>query len=62
MTDPTLQAYYDAHDLMMDAERYRNSVPVWWAQDHGLYKIARYNAVRAGLIPETPQFDVEGGR
>lgn len=62
MTDPTLQAYYDAHDAMMNAERHHNSVPVCWAQDYGLYKIARYNAVKAGLIPEQPQFDVEDAR
>lgn len=62
MTDPTLQAYYDAHDRMMNAERHHNSVPGWWAFCFGCYKVARYNAVRAGLIPETPQFDVEDVR
>ena len=59
MTDPTLQAYYDAHDRMMDAER--NSGPFTWALQHGNYKVARYNAVRAGLIPEQPQFDKVAG-
>ena len=61
MTDPTLQAYYDAHDRMMDEERAK----AWsdcWAEDYGLYKVARYNAVKAGLIPEQPQFDVEDAR
>lgn len=63
MTNPTLQAYYDFHDAMMDEERSQEGRhDWWWAQAYGLYKIARYNAVKAGLIPETPQFDVEGGR
>ena len=58
MTDPTLQAYYDAHDWMMNVER--KGGPDWqWPVAYGLYKVARYNAVKAGLIPETPQFDVE---
>jgi hypothetical protein len=35
---------------------------LWWAVTYGEYKIARYNAVKAGLIPETPQFDVETAR
>lgn len=52
---PELQAYYDQHDWMMDAER---KDPWWsvWAQEWGLYKIARYNAVKAGYLPETPEF------
>ncbi len=68
MTDPILQAYYDAHDAMMDEERWCGNASIgtiqenFWAQDYGLYKVARYNAVKAGLIPEAPQFDVEGGR
>ena len=60
MTDPILQAYYDAHDRMMDCERGRGAA--WWPTNYGDYKVARYNAVKAGLIPEQPQFDVEGGR
>lgn len=60
MTDPILQAYYDAHDSMMDAERWCE--PELWAVVYGDYKVARYNAVKAGLIPETPQFDVEDVR
>ena len=62
MTDQTLQAYYDAHDAMMDAECYDGISKESWAMWTGLYKIARYNAVKAGLIPETPQFDVETAR
>jgi len=60
MTDPILQAYYNAHEQMMDCERGKG--PVWWPVNYGLYKVARYNAVKAGLIPETPQFDVEDAR
>jgi len=58
MTYPQeLQAYYDAHDFMMDEER-RSYLPhpAWWAQDYGLYKIARYSAVKAGYLPEQPEF------
>lgn len=63
MTDPILQAYYDAHDDLMDEERMDGDITcVWWAQAYGLYKIDRHNAVKAGLIPETPQFDVEDAR
>jgi len=64
MTDPILKTYYDAHDAMMDAERedIRHPLPGWWAFCFGLYKVNRYNAVKAGLIPETPQFDVEDAR
>ena len=65
MTDPILQAYYDAHDRMTDFEgmdRCESWFNYWWAQEYGLYKVARYNAVKAGLIPETPQFDVEDAR
>jgi hypothetical protein len=55
MTYPQeLQAYYDAHDFMMDAERgvkFSN-----WAFWYGFYKVARYNAVKAGYLPEQPEF------
>ena len=61
MTDPILQVYYDAHDRMMGCERH-NYGRNMWALQYGLYKVARYNAVKAGLIPETPQFDVEDAR
>lgn len=60
MTDPILQAYYDAHDNMMDGELFDYEIA--WMYFYGEYKVARYNAVRAGLIPETPQFDVEDAR
>ena len=59
MTDPTLQAYYDAHDWMMDSHRGS------WSDEldyRTFYRIARTEAVEAGLIPETPQFDVEDAR
>lgn len=63
MTDPILQAYYDAHDAMTDRERAEtHNLSPWWAMAYGNYKVARYNAVKAGLIPETPQFDVEDAR
>jgi hypothetical protein len=60
MTYPKeLQAYYDAHDAMMDEER----AGQWsWskgsrrAEDYGHYKVARYNAVKAGYLPEQPEF------
>jgi hypothetical protein len=26
-----------------------------WAEDYGHYKVARYNAVKAGYLPETPE-------
>ena len=56
MKRPTqLQAYYDAHDRMMDAER-RDYGPHLWALYYGLYKVARYAAVKAGYLPETPEF------
>lgn len=60
MTDPTLQAYYDAHDNMMDGELF--DYEIGWVYFYGEYKVARYNAVKAGLIPEQPQFDVEDAR
>ena len=60
MTDPILQAYYDAHDARMEGEFF--NYETGWAVRYGLYKVARYNAVKAGLIPETPQFDVEDAR
>jgi hypothetical protein len=52
---PELQAYYDAHDWMMDSERTEAS---WtcWADDFGHYKVARYAAVKAGYLPEQPEF------
>lgn len=68
MTDPTLQAYYDVRLYYDITEHlFGNSPPgsveeASWAEAYGLYKIARYKAVRAGLIPETPQFDVEDER
>lgn len=68
MTDPILQAYYDAREGYDTAERiWGNSPPdsdgeTIWADHYGCYKVARYNAVRAGLIPEQPQFDVEDAR
>lgn len=67
MTDPTLQAYYAAHDRMNSWERKCGEGDseldeIDWAIRYGLYKVARYNAVKAGLIPETPQFDVEDAR
>ena len=68
MTDPILQAYYDAHDEMMDEERWCGGSPIGtvqeklWAMAYGEYKVARYNAVKAGLIPEQPQFDAEDAR
>ncbi len=55
MTYPQeLQAYYDAHDRMMDAERKGqfDTWPFWY----GLYKVTRYNAVKAGYLPEQPEF------
>ena len=56
MTYPQeLQAYYDAHDRMMDEER-ASTLPEFWAEEYGLYKIARYNAVKAGYLPEQPEF------
>jgi len=52
---PELQAYYDAHDWMMAEERRASRDSIWgWA--FGSYKIARYNAVQAGYLPETPEF------
>jgi hypothetical protein len=57
MTYPKeLQDYYDAHDRMMDAERGWNSLHYHWPLFFGLYKIARYNAVKAGYLPEQPEF------
>ena len=56
MTYPKeLQAYYDAHDAMVDAE-YSGERDDYWALYFGLYKVARYNAVKAGYLPETPEF------
>lgn len=55
MTYPKeLQDYYDAHDAMMDAERW--GLEVTWSTYYGDYKIARYNAVKAGYLPEQPEF------
>lgn len=64
MTYPQeLQAYYDAHDEMMDEERWSDlpndpdSPPIdYWAMYLGQYKIVRYNAVKAGYLPEQPEF------
>ena len=51
---PELQAYHYAHDQMMDRSRDEE----WWfeAATWGVYKFARYNAVKAGYLPETPEF------
>ena len=49
-----LQAYYDAHDRMMDAHR------GYWPGEQVFverYKNARYNAVKAGYLPEQPEFE-----
>jgi hypothetical protein len=55
MTYPgELQAYFRQHDAMMDAERW--GYVDYWALYYGLYKVARYNAVKAGYLPETPEF------
>ncbi|MEN9419863.1 MAG: hypothetical protein RI988_3484 [Pseudomonadota bacterium] len=57
MTYPKeLQDYYDAHDAMMDAERQGDSMRHLWPRLYGLYKVARYAAVRRWLLPETPEF------
>ncbi len=56
MTYPQeLQDYYDAHDAMMDTEN-GGAHGEYWALYYGLYKIARYNAARAGYLPEQPEF------
>lgn len=52
---PELQTYYDAHDRMTDMER-KPPAPYLWAWSYGLYKVARYNAVKAGYLPGTPEF------
>lgn len=55
MTYPKeLQDYYDAHDNMMDAERFR--FYTIWPLFYGRYKIARHAAVKAGYLPEQPEF------
>jgi hypothetical protein len=54
MTDPTMQAYYDAHDEMMDAERGHWPGELVFIER---YRVARYAAVKAGLIPEQPEFE-----
>jgi len=63
MTYPKeLQNYYDAHDDMMDEERWshlRDEPPftgLYWAKSFGKYKVTRYNAVKAGYLPEQPEF------
>lgn len=68
MTYPQeLQEYYDAHDEMMDAERrelaltlggvvHKTWVSPSWAIRYGTYKAIRYNAVKAGYLPEKPEF------
>jgi hypothetical protein len=40
---------------MMDAERTEGRWKVW-VKAYALYEIARYNAVQAGYLPETPEF------
>ena len=56
MTYPQeLQAYYDAHDAMMDEERWK-SPNAYWIMQFGIYKVARYAAVKAGYLPEQPEF------
>ena len=63
MTYPKeLQDYYDAHDWYIDhtvGEKRHGylSRDSSWAQAYGLYKIARYNAVKAGYLPEKPEFE-----
>ena len=52
---PELQVYYNAHDRMMDAERLGAGLNIW-ALQYGAYKVARYNAVKAGYLPEQPEF------
>ena len=49
-----LQEYEDAHDRMMDAERWQYDAT--WSTYYGDYKVARYNAVKAGYLPEKPEF------
>jgi hypothetical protein len=63
MTHPKeLQAYYEAREGYDTAERrWGNSLPdsdeeTIWADHYGCYKVARYNAVKAGYLPETPEF------
>jgi hypothetical protein len=51
---PELQAYYDAHDVMMDAERGHWPGELVFIER---YKVARYNAVKAGYLPEQPEFE-----
>ena len=56
---PELQAYYDAHDALMDLERYIERCGKRrcdWGLYYGDYKVARYAAVKAGYLPETPEF------
>lgn len=73
MTDTILQDYLDIRqdydiaehrwgELSGDGPLLDSEADKLWAIRYGLYKVARYNAVRAGLIPETPQFDVEDAR
>jgi len=51
---PELQDYYDAHDAMMDAERW--GYEATWSTYYGDYKVARASAVKAGHLPEKPEF------
>jgi len=59
-----LQAYFRAHDRMITLERwaandaFAGSVKFeeMWAEAWGRYKVARYNDVKAGYLPETPEF------
>jgi hypothetical protein len=50
---PELQAYYDAHARMMDAHRAHWPGELVFIKT---YKVARYAAVNAGYLPETPEF------
>jgi hypothetical protein len=54
MTYPKeLQAYYDAHDRMMDAHRGHWPDELTFIER---YKAARRAAVEAGYLPEKPEF------
>jgi hypothetical protein len=54
MTYPQeLQAYYDAHDRMMDAHRGHWPGELTFIKK---YKAARRAAVKAGYLPEQPEF------
>ena len=64
MTYPKeLQAYCEAREGYDTAERrWGNSLPdsyeeAMWADHYGCYKVTRYNAVKAGYLPEQPEFE-----